>query len=854
MVMRAHGYTTGALAIFGLALASCTTEMAIDTLLSADGNAPPAAPENRVLVRVQGLDGPTLALVDSVTGKTLEVAAEPCDLPATGCPEGAPAGSYLFRLPGTESYPNLRVIATQGALALRTLVPDVPRATSVYDAPRLIDAGTIDLQSTASSLLIEGKATASGLGVAGLPAVTTEKAQAEILALRDAGDEAVVRYFATVQRLHDFAASNGSVPVFVSPGYTPGYEPAPGGSSALNPAFIAANPFDYDQDEARAWVCREGAAAGCPSSVSCNEGQVIQYQCPGVRARAANGTLSNFRLDWCTCEGGNWVCRDGVEDQCPTAIAHGTVREHLCSGAPGGSTAKAFVPECTFSSFCVKVVECALGCTGDDQAACLERCHDPSIPQLRRDEADDLLACLARTGCDEEDAPLTCAAQDGNCPELLRFCRGGEIVCATGAAEPCDCPGNREGTRACRADRLGWEECDCEEGPPALSAPAAPRGEWFCLDRPQVACVDPQGACDGSTATLPFVCPALTPGLAKADYQTMPWCDCSLQPNEDTVAFDAILRDAAQRFGFSQICFADTDRTTDSACFLAADCWAGCGDDAACAAACADEVPAARQPDLDALTGCLTANDCLTGSDWRTCAQQRCRDLLDGCLDWDGNDDTCWGGRCTIRAVFSTDFREGKKDGCCATLNRFKWTKPGSGPMHFTGGIHKSDTLPLSDAERNEINQQLGNWVPNLVRMYDDGTNGDLVAADGIWTIVFELPIGLHMSYKYTYGPDGNIWTGTEEWPGNAHILEIRDVNADHFITRHDNYGDECTNKDVANGNPRVANTLEWDEDANGDGLFDVHERPYDLDNDCTLDDWKLLSTATPKTIPCPSE
>ncbi len=39
----------------------------------------------------------------------------------------------------------------------------------------------------------------------------------------------------------------------------------------------------------------------------------------------------------------------------------------------------------------------------------------------------------------------------------------------------------------------------------------------------------------------------------------------------------------------------------------------------------------------------------------------------------------------------------------------------------------------------------LGNWVPNKVRVFDDGTHGDLVANDSIWTLEVQLPAGLEV-------------------------------------------------------------------------------------------------------------
>jgi len=60
---------------------------------------------------------------------------------------------------------------------------------------------------------------------------------------------------------------------------------------------------------------------------------------------------------------------------------------------------------------------------------------------------------------------------------------------------------------------------------------------------------------------------------------------------------------------------------------------------------------------------------------------------------------------------------------------------------------------------------ELGNWIPNKVRLYDDGTHGDSVAGDNIWTIEIEVPVGIEVEYKYTNsGPEGSWYPG-EEFP-----------------------------------------------------------------------------------------
>ncbi len=59
----------------------------------------------------------------------------------------------------------------------------------------------------------------------------------------------------------------------------------------------------------------------------------------------------------------------------------------------------------------------------------------------------------------------------------------------------------------------------------------------------------------------------------------------------------------------------------------------------------------------------------------------------------------------------------------------------------------------------------LGLWQPNLVRMYDDGTHGDSVAGDSIWSLDVELPAGEELQYKYTNSGTQGVWGESEEFP-----------------------------------------------------------------------------------------
>lgn len=93
--------------------------------------------------------------------------------------------------------------------------------------------------------------------------------------------------------------------------------------------------------------------------------------------------------------------------------------------------------------------------------------------------------------------------------------------------------------------------------------------------------------------------------------------------------------------------------------------------------------------------------------------------------------------------------------------------------------------------------------------------------------------VPLRLGCKYTWGKQGQLWTVTEEWPGNQHILELVDLNNDNIIRRRDNFGDEASNKDPANLNRKAGGSLQWDGDVNGDGPLVGNKTPIGEANVC---------------------
>jgi hypothetical protein len=179
--------------------------------------------------------------------------------------------------------------------------------------------------------------------------------------------------------------------------------------------------------------------------------------------------------------------------------------------------------------------------------------------------------------------------------------------------------------------------------------------------------------------------------------------------------------------------------------------------------------------------------------------------------------------------------------------------------MYFVGWIHKDS--PIQDST---ISALMGAGVPNQIPMYDDGTNGDETSGDGIYTVYFDLPIGLRIGYKYTWGMRGAVWSGSEEWPGNSRILAVKDQNGDNFVYRRDAFGDEATNKDASNLSIHaVGNTITWDtvlrpafdsvtiSGGQATAIPEAGEIQVDTQNDCKPHGWITPTSVGALTVAC---
>ncbi len=229
-----------------------------------------------------------------------------------------------------------------------------------------------------------------------------------------------------------------------------------------------------------------------------------------------------------------------------------------------------------------------------------------------------------------------------------------------------------------------------------------------------------------------------------------------------------------------------------------------------------------------------------------------------------------------MRVVFEVALWPQAVDQNCSPIDPFKWTADSPGKQVFiTGGLlTEEDGTPVCGAQRatwcvpeptvEAVNEVLGNWVPNRVPMYDDGTHGDAVAGDHVYTRTFILPYvptaqspdgrGVRLAYKYTYGAPGQGWTDAEEWPGNRRLLEVEDVNGDGLVVRFDFFGDETSNKDKSNlltpahGGCGVNH---WQSEAVEHCQADTRENPtVDLDGDCVAAEQTPAPAAGPATCP----
>jgi alpha-amylase/alpha-mannosidase (GH57 family) len=174
---------------------------------------------------------------------------------------------------------------------------------------------------------------------------------------------------------------------------------------------------------------------------------------------------------------------------------------------------------------------------------------------------------------------------------------------------------------------------------------------------------------------------------------------------------------------------------------------------------------------------------------------------------WYGNDQTAPGGdkpfdagfRVLLKNVYSFANRAG------ASLEMPEFPPIIRGDLAVAGsqGVMAQSqeklipVLFICDASAETVRQSiyiagnlgtLGSWRPNVVRMYDDGSHGDSVAGDHIWSLRVELPIATEVLYKYTNSGTKGMWGQSDEFPMRNRKVVITD-SSNHRIILRDTFG-----------------------------------------------------------------
>ncbi len=84
--------------------------------------------------------------------------------------------------------------------------------------------------------------------------------------------------------------------------------------------------------------------------------------------------------------------------------------------------------------------------------------------------------------------------------------------------------------------------------------------------------------------------------------------------------------------------------------------------------------------------------------------------------------------------------------------------------------------------------EELGSWIPNKVRLYNDGTHGDVIADDSIWAVEIQLPVGAEIEYKYTNSGAMGNWNPGEEFPSINRRIKVEKTETGKMLVQ-DRFG-----------------------------------------------------------------
>jgi len=106
----------------------------------------------------------------------------------------------------------------------------------------------------------------------------------------------------------------------------------------------------------------------------------------------------------------------------------------------------------------------------------------------------------------------------------------------------------------------------------------------------------------------------------------------------------------------------------------------------------------------------------------------------------------------------------------------------GGGAMALGGGEDVEVTFVV-DASAQSVKDaiyivgappELGEWTPNKIKMFDDGTHGDKTKGDGLWSITVTSKDGASIDYKYTNSGEEGQWEPGEEFPVSNRAITVK--------------------------------------------------------------------------------
>jgi len=176
---------------------------------------------------------------------------------------------------------------------------------------------------------------------------------------------------------------------------------------------------------------------------------------------------------------------------------------------------------------------------------------------------------------------------------------------------------------------------------------------------------------------------------------------------------------------------------------------------------------------------------------------------------WYGSDQNAPGGDEPFDRAFRTHianvYRYARRAGTRVEIPQLPSLLGRSGPAAGGGGAMAPggdgtsvEVLFTCDARQEKVadaiyivgnRPELGEWTPNKVRMFDDGTHGDEEAGDGIWSIFFPFPEGARIEYKYTNSGEEGAWMPSEEFPAVNRVLDARAAGAETRVITRDRFG-----------------------------------------------------------------